>query len=319
MAAVSGVGTTYNLPNYHGELFTVSPVDTPFLSAIGGINGAKTVHSKTWEWQTIDRRSSSANNAALEGQAAPSGTARSRANVSNITEIHHSAIEVSYSKLAATGQYAGQNVSAEWDDAVIDEIQLQTQAELQSMGVDIEQSFLNGTLHVPADNTTARATQGILGAIATSVVAAGGAVTTAMVDALLQDMYGAGAPLMQESTVFLGNAQTAQALSDVYAASSQLSAPTRDRTVGGMAIKTITTLYGDFGVMMDRHMPAGVLALVDLAACYPVFTEIPQKGVLFVEPLAKTGATEKYQLYGEIGLEYGPETYHGKITGITFS
>jgi hypothetical protein len=33
--------------------------------------------------------------------------------------------------------------------------------------------------------------------------------------------------------------------------------------------------------------------------------------------LAKTGATDAVQIYGEIGLEYGPETYHGKIVLIT--
>ena len=37
MAAVAGQGTTFNLPNYHGELFTVTPTETPFLSAIGGL------------------------------------------------------------------------------------------------------------------------------------------------------------------------------------------------------------------------------------------------------------------------------------------
>ena len=39
MAGVSGIGTTFNLPNYHGELFSVTPSDTPLLSAIGGLTG----------------------------------------------------------------------------------------------------------------------------------------------------------------------------------------------------------------------------------------------------------------------------------------
>jgi hypothetical protein len=69
--------------------------------------------------------------------------------------------------------------------------------------------------------------------------------------------------------------------------------------------------------MVDRWMPDADLGIVDLSSCYPVFTEVPGKGVLFVEPLAKTGATEKFQLYGEIGLEYGPETFHGLLTGFT--
>ena len=39
MPNVSGTGTTWNLPNYAGELFTASPTKTPFLSAIGGLSG----------------------------------------------------------------------------------------------------------------------------------------------------------------------------------------------------------------------------------------------------------------------------------------
>jgi hypothetical protein len=38
---------------------------------------------------------------------------------------------------------------------------------------------------------------------------------------------------------------------------------------------------------------------------------------LFSEPLAKTGSTDKSQIYGEFGLEYGPEIAHGKIAGLT--
>jgi hypothetical protein len=317
MATVSGVGTTYNLPNFHGELFQVSPVDTPFLSAIGGVNGAKMVRSKTWEWQTMDRRTSTANNAQLEGQVAPAGTNQSRANVFNVTEIHQSAIEVSYSKLAAVSQYAGQNVGAEWDDAVIDEIQLQTMAELQSMGVDIEMSFLNGTINVPTDNaaTHIRKTQGVIGAITTNVVdGAAAALAPSMVDTLLLDIFNAGGLTNEENVVILAGAATALKLNSVYAAQSTLSAPVRDRTVGGMAIKTITTIFGTFGVLVDRWMPAATLAVVDLSECYPVFTEVPNKGVLFVEPLAKVGASEKFMIYGEVGLEYGAERHHGKLT-----
>ena len=39
MGAITGQGQSYNLPNYVGELFNVSPTDTPLLSAIGGMTG----------------------------------------------------------------------------------------------------------------------------------------------------------------------------------------------------------------------------------------------------------------------------------------
>ena len=40
----------------------------------------------------------------------------------------------------------------------------------------------------------------------------------------------------------------------------------------------------------------------------------PGKGFLFQEPLAKVGSADRTQIYGEIGLEYGSEAAHGKIT-----
>ena len=43
---------------------------------------------------------------------------------------------------------------------------------------------------------------------------------------------------------------------------------------------------------------------------------MPGKGNFFLEQLAKTGAGEKYQLFGQIGLDHGPEWMHGKFTGI---
>jgi hypothetical protein len=65
--------------------------------------------------------------------------------------------------------------------------------------------------------------------------------------------------------------------------------------------------------MLDRHMPTAALQMVSLEECVPVFLPVPGKGFLFVEELAKTGASEKRQMYGEIGLKYGNEKKHGKI------
>ena len=54
MGAVSGLGDSYDLPNFVGELFNITPNDTPFLSAIGGMTGGKSVTSKQFTWQTVD-------------------------------------------------------------------------------------------------------------------------------------------------------------------------------------------------------------------------------------------------------------------------
>ncbi|MFW3474453.1 SU10 major capsid protein [Streptomyces microflavus] len=194
MGAVSGQGTTFNLPNYHGQLYTVTPTETPFLAAIGGLSGGKRTKSVEFEWQTVDRRASTAGNAVVEGANAPTAVARSRSNVSNVVEIHHSAIEVSYTRQAATGMYSGINIGAD-DNPVNDELTMQITTELESMAVDVELSFLNGTYAKPANNSTARKTRGLLSAITTNVNANGGtprALSKAIVDAQLAAMFAAG-------------------------------------------------------------------------------------------------------------------------------
>lgn len=318
MGAVSGQGTTFNLPNYHGELFTVTPTDTPFLSSIGGLNGAVACKSKVFEWQTIDRRSGTLNNSVVEGAAAPAGSERSRSNVTNVVEIHQSAVEISYTKQAAVGEYSGSNIGPD-DNPVLDELSLQVTAELESMAVDLEKSFLSGVFANPGTNATARTTRGVLTAITTNVNANAGvprALTKAIVDSTLSTAFTNGARLPQQSTVFMcGPAQKIN-LSNVYAAAT-LNQPTQTRNVGGVAIDTLVTDFGVFGVMLNRHMPTGQIAVIDLSVCRPRFLSIPGKGMLFVEPLGKTGASEKFQLYGEIGLEYGPETFHAIIKDLS--
>lgn len=317
MASVSGQSTVFNLPNYTGELFRISPSDTPFLSAIGGLSAGMNTDSVEFEWQTVDMRATSVNNAALEGANAPTASAQSRSNVSNVVEIHHRAIEISYTKQAATGLHAGINNGQ--PNPVTDELAFQVDLELAAIAVDVEKSFLSGVYAKPASNATARTSRGLLTAITTNVNANAGtprAITKAIVDTTLSTMFTNGARLPQDTTVFMVGAAQKVALSNLYGTGS-LNQPTMTRTVGGVAVDTIVTDFGTFGVMLNRWMPAGQVGILDLSQCAPVFLNIPGKGRLFVEPLAKVGSSERFQLYGEIGLKYGPESYHGAIKDLS--
>jgi len=64
MAGITGQGTTFNLPNFVGELFGITPEDTPFLSAIGGLTGGKSVAAKRFEWEFYDLRAAGQRDAA---------------------------------------------------------------------------------------------------------------------------------------------------------------------------------------------------------------------------------------------------------------
>lgn len=316
MGAVSGMGDSYDLPNYVGELFNITPNDTPFLSAIGGLTGGKSVTSKQFTWQTVDN-AAAAQTAAVEG-ADPSFAERSRSEVINVTQIMQYGVQVSYTKQAATGNLNGQSIIG--NQPVQDELAFQLDMALKRAARDIEYSFLQGTYVADTDVSTARKTRGILAAITTNVfdnqVAGSDTVLDqAAVDGALKLMADSGAPF--EMPVIMANSFQKQKLSSIY--SSALSLAPRDRNMGGVNISTIETDFGEVGIVFDRHMPAGQVAIVDLAFCKPVFLDIPGKGHFFVEPLAQTGAAYKYQVYGEVGLEYGPELFHAKITGLTTS
>ena len=68
---------------------------------------------------------------------------------------------------------------------------------------------------------------------------------------------------------------------------------------------------------LGECLPAGTALLLNLDVIAPVYQPVPGKGNFFLEQLSKTGAGEKYQLFGQVGLDHGPEWYHGKFTGIS--
>jgi len=402
MAGITGLGTTFNLPNYHGELFSLTPADTPLLSAAGGLGGGGQVDSTTFEWQTYDLRDA-ASRPRLEGAAAPTAEERVRANVSNVCQIFHEAVSTSYTKAAATGQYATaqsapfqQNAG---EDVVINEHTWQIMNSLKQIARDVNYVFWNGTKVVPTTNATARATQGLLGAMtsnaqvadSTNVVTAGTTATTVvtathnlavddkvvftdvgvataivpgraywvktvtgttsftisatkggaaitigtasvsfigmkaatlvtpdMLGGLLQSVFDNGGISEQGTATIFTSSGVKRTLSKAYATaySSTAGLLAGTRNVGGVAMDTVITDFGTLNIVIDRQLPADALAVVSLEQVDPVFLSIPGKGVLFEEELAKTGASDNTQIYGEIGLKYGNQASHGVIRGL---
>lgn len=394
MSGITGLGTTYNLPNYTGVLFQLTPSETKFFSAIGGLNGGGQSTSVEFEWETFDLRNAG-QNVALEGAAAPTAQQRVRGNVTNVCQIQHEKVSVSYTKLGAFGQKNGTNNGAQ--NPVMNEADWQVAQRLKEMVRDINYSFLLGQYQKPSDNSTARKTRGLLQAISTNKIdkstatvtglsaatdtitetatarsngdkiiiaatsslssdsqvvigrvyyvvnkstnsfkiatSAGGTAITvgsstidyrvpwttaldvATVNTLLAQVYDNGG-IAEGATaaVMVGSAQKL-ALSKAYASAYGQYRET-SRNVGGVDLTTIETDFGQLNVMLERQMPQDALAVVSLEQCQPVFLETPGKGHFFAEPLAKTGASDDIQLYGEVGLAYGNEKAHGLYTGL---
>lgn len=315
MAGITGMGTTFNLPNFVGDLFNVSPEDTPLLSAIGGLTGGREAFDKTFEWQFYDLRDADAARQRVEGANAPTAEERVRFNADNVLEIHQEAVSLSYTKLAV-GARGGYGSTARGSSPVVDEMAWQMEQQIKQVARDIELTFIAGTYAKPADNSAPRKTRGLLEAITTNVIdLAAAALTEGDVNDLFQAAYDGGG--MQEGetrTLIVGSAMKRQ-LTKIFITDHDLQPLTR--SVGGVNLQTIETDFGRANIMLDRYMPAGTVAAVSLEELAPRFLNVPGKGHFFWEPLAKTGAAENSQLYGEIGLEYGNQRKHGKIVNAT--
>lgn len=311
MAGVSGQANTTNVKNYVGELFFLTPTETKFLSMIGGLNGGKAINSTEWSWQDIDNESPS-QDTKLEGADA-TFKFRSRSVRSNVVQIHQEGFELSYTTQAARGNLASDSLDITGLNPVQDERALQAKLKLQKIARDVNFSFLQGVYANPADPTaTARQTRGVYEAITTnSVDASSTDLSKDQLDELLRTMVDNGAPLI--SPVLFGGSWNRQRISTVYG-----YAPA-SRNVGGLSIEQIETDFAVLPVAYERDNPNDKVGVVDLSLCKPTFLSIPGKGVFFAEPLSKTGSADKWQFYGEIGLEYGIEEWHGEIINTTTS
>lgn len=325
---VTGAIDSYDLPNYVGELFNLMPNSTPFLSMAGGLNGGRTVKSREFTWQVTDGEASTAGNTVVEN-ADPTASATPAQQVKNVVEIHQEAVEFGYTAQAVIEQLAADGADILGEQPRKDPFQEEIDKKVGKIARDVERSFLSGSLVNPANNATARETQGILGAISTHTinyttgVGGKGSAYTSLRECLNDLLVGMFEPTNEAEVApasedgmfvaFMGAAVKVTASNEWF---NDLTLAPRDRSIAGVNIQTIHTDLAEIHIVLDRYMPAGTLLLADMRVVKPVLLPIPGKGSFFIEPLAKTGSTDKAQIYGEIGLQYGPESFHGSITAI---
>lgn len=315
MPGITGMGTTYNLPNYVGELFAASREDTPLLSAIGGLTGGESVGSTVFEWQGYDLRDADDGRQRLEGANAPDGEQRTRYNASNVLEIHQEAVDISYTKQGASRQRstAGQPEVTVGNTVIpADELSWQLEQQYKQIARDIEKTFITGKYRRPSDNSESRRTRGLLGAVETNTLEHDGDLTEDIVNDLFQEVWTNGGIREGETRTIIVGATLKRQLTAAFVKDAGYRET--ERNVGGVSLETIITDFGRANIMLNPYMPNDKLIVASLEDLRPAFLEIPGKGHFFAEPLAKTGASDKVQLYGEIGLNYGNEKKHGVLT-----
>lgn len=313
MPNIAGTGTTWNLPNYAGDLFTADAINTPILSAIGGLTGG--IQTENFEFPTDSQYSLPAaaqpgitETASLTAPAAI-GIVRDQSN--NVTQIFHEKVSVSYVKESNKGRMSGLNTAGQQNNVQSTELDWQTARALEKIARDIEYTLINGVYQKSTGVGVANKTRGLLElcANATTVAAGSKKLAKANMQALFKAMYDAGA--IFGNVVIWTNSFQKQIITDIYS-----YAPT-DRNVGGTNIKQIETDFGNIGIALNRFMPQDSVLAAEMGVLAPVFQPVPEKGNFFYEALAKSGASEEGQIFGQFGLDHGPAFMHGSITGLT--
>ena len=306
--------TSFETPNFSGALFNAGNTKTPFSSLIGSRRKkTNSVEFVTGQEYTTDG-GTQPNISETASLTAPEASVKKRTQKTNVTQIFHESVGVSYAKMSNMGTLSGVNIAGQQANPM-NELDFQTGAKMAKIARDIEYTFLNGAYNKATTDATANKTRGMFTAITTNALAMETKPLTLWGCAqAMQKIYESNAPVTD--LVLWCDATTLFQL-NVDAAANELHVAPADRTVNGIQLSSIITPLGVLYLYLGEFVPAGTAGIFNLDVISPVEQDTPGKGNFFRELLAKTGAGEKYQIFGQIGLDHGPEWYHAKITGIS--
>lgn len=307
--------TSFATPNYSGLLFNKGNTRTPLSSMIGGkvkiTDRCEFVVGQDYTSNGNGEQPSISESASL---TAPESTVITRSQNTNITQIFQEAVGVSYAKKSNMGTLSGLNVSNQQANP-ISELDFQVGAKMQKIARDIEYTIVNGVYQKATSDSEANKTRGLIPAI-TSNVKAMGSKPLGLWDIadMMKKIYEANAPTVglslwcDATTMFQVNADAVQ---------NGLTIVPNALDVNGIRLSKVLTPIGEVYLRIGECLPKGTALLLNFDVLNHVVQNVPEKGNFFLEELAKTGAGEKYQIFGQYGIDYGPEWYHGKFTGIS--
>lgn len=308
------LATSFGVLNYSGMLFNKGNTRCPLSSIIGG--RAKTTNHVEFvtgqEYTTGGGEQPGISETA--SLTAPDASVVTRTQKTNVTQIFQESVGISYAKQSNMGTLSGLNVAGQQANP-INELDFQVAAKMQKVNRDIEFTFIQGTFNKATTDSEVNKTRGLVEAITTNVTAMSSKPLGLWdIADMVKKIYGANAPTdglclwCDAVTLFQVNADAVQ---------NGLTVVPAAREINGIALSSVVTPIGVVYLYLGECLPAGTALLLDLNVIAPVYQPVPGKGNFFLEPLAKVGAGEKYQLFGQIGLDHGPEWYHGKFTGIS--
>ena len=313
--------TSFAVPNYSGMLFVKGNARTPFSTLIGAnplvTNHVEFTCGQFWQAKTGTQPAISE----TDSLTAPQATVTTRTQKTNVTQIFQYSVDVSYGKMSNMGTLSGINVANQAANPQ-SELDFQVAATMAQAAADIEYTFLNGVYAKAANDAQANKTKGLLAAITTNEVSGTtGTGNDQVVSSLTWDLVTEALAKIHKqggviSNYVLGVDSTAMIQLNKNAIDNKMTIVPASREINGLALNTIVTPLGTVALVLMDTLPAGTAVIFNPAMMHPVYQPVRGRGNFFLEPLAKVGASEKYQIFGQLGLDFGMEYLSAKITGI---
>ncbi|MCL2853518.1 MAG: DUF5309 domain-containing protein [Defluviitaleaceae bacterium] len=313
---IFGEANSFNTTQYVGELFTADSGRTPLLSMTGGTTGGLRTDNEEFPTAVLFNYPDARQPSISEDDAAwgPSITHIAKEQETNVTQIFHEAVGVTYQRLSNTGRLGGVTTLMS-ENAADNELDFQIAHKLKVMARDIEFTFINGQYSKRGDVFSANQSRGLIAACGNVNVinADGDALAKSQLSDLFRQMADNGA-YFDDMVIFVNSRQKA-AISEIYSNQPGFMLP-QSREKAGVNVLEIDNDFFKCGVVYSKFVPQDVVLIADIAHIAPVFQTVPGKGHLFLEELAKVGASDRYQLYAQVGLAHGPAFLHGLIRGL---
>ena len=265
------------------EIALLSPTDTPLttlLYSMGKTVGATDI-TVSWREKELHKPSDITENLMLEGAEAPDSVHSTRTMKSNICQIMSKATSVSGTLNALNPYGIGNEYAQEINDRLL---------ELKR---DMEYFFISGT-KATETGSTPRQMDGLMNLVGNSIDVGSRALTEDILVDAMEKMWDAG--ISSNNIYAFCNATVKRQINKLVAenAATRISAQLGQKHPLGIMVDRLVSDFGDFNVVLNRHMPKNAILIVDLNE-----VEIATLRPVFFQELAKTGDYTKGQIITE--------------------
>ena len=306
---------SFNCPNYSGLLYNKANTKTPFLNMISGnVKYTNSVEFVTGQYFSSEEGEipEISETASL---TAPTASFVTRNQLSNVTQIFMDAVAISYAKQSNMATLSGVNLAGQSANPQ-NELDFQVARKMEKLKRSIEKTFIQGKFNKATSDTEVNKTRGMVEAITTNIKNANGSkLDLWLVNDVVSLISNAGGEI--DNLIILLNSVN---LLQLHGNAIELGMPVGKEytTSYGIQVRDLILPVGTTVKLgLGEFIPEGTALVINPSVVGPVEQPTPGKGNFFLEELAKQGAGTKYQLFGQIGLDHGPEWYHGKITNLS--